>query len=520
MIRKYRLDVRPLCRIITTICLISLNNFSLSSQRVQHFTMENGLCTNSLTDLTCDHKGNMWIGSVSGLMKFSGTHFKCITKAGNGSHEISGLEMHSVAEDHCGNIWIGTTAGLDKINPITFEVTQYPIKSPYPGITSVGYIYSVYADKYDFIWFSTDIAIFRMDAITGIYEAIPVNKDKWSVPQHHVIYNGFLDVGDGLWISTGGGIAYFDYESGTYYHRYHNPERKVIFDITQGLIHMQSDLELDNKGRFWFVLENKYLVSYQLKTEVLDTFRLNFPFGTWPCCWSIAVDEKDNIWIGSRHGGVQVFNPVTKSFISLKSEGINRMIQSDYIYSIERGSNGQMFVAHDNGLDVINLYDLSLREIKLSSKSEFLNLKFQASEISVDDGEEAVYIPFYNAGFFKCDFAGDSIEFIRIPGSLSGSQYVYVRNDSTYLGYSGNLVELVNNHITKRKLLPDSLANKPGEVIWYYEQSPESIYFKKNSGKIYHLFHDDIEVMDSYGFKPNVCLSVDSLYFKLFNAGS
>ena len=99
-------------------------------------------------------------------MKYSGTDIKCFTKFGKDIDAISGPEMHSVCEDNCGFIWIGTTAGLDKINPVTFEVEHFPIRSPITGTSSVGYIYSVHADRFNFLWFSTDVALFKFDINT------------------------------------------------------------------------------------------------------------------------------------------------------------------------------------------------------------------------------------------------------------------------------------------------------------------------------------------------------------------
>src|SRR6185503_7920237 len=160
-----------------------------------------------------------------------------------------------------------------------------------------------------------------------------------------VLYNGFLEREDGLWISTAAGMAFYDFKTKQFYHRYHNPEGKPILEATLNSPDYQSDLEQDSKGKLWFIWESEKLASYDFEADRLDTFDFEKPAGTWRCCWSISVDAKDNIWIGSRHGGVFVFDQVSKKFTSLKDDGVNRLIQSDYIYSIERGPDGQMFVA-------------------------------------------------------------------------------------------------------------------------------------------------------------------------------
>ncbi|HUR30354.1 MAG TPA: two-component regulator propeller domain-containing protein, partial [Saprospiraceae bacterium] len=497
--------------------LITITVAPLISQRVHYLDINNGLCTNSLTDLTLDHNGNMWIGSYSGLMKYSGTHIKCLTSIGHDNHSISGPEMHSVAEDNCGYIWIGTTAGLDKIDPVTFEVEHYPIKSPFPGSSSVGYIYAVHADRYDFLWFSTDVALFRLDIITGQYEAIPTEKNEHSVPHGTVLYNGFLEVEDGLWISLAGGMTFFEFKTQRFYHQYHNPFGKSIFNVTRTIPDFQSDLEQDSKGKIWFILEHQWLASYDIVTDKLDTFLFQKPKGTWQCCWSIGVDAEENIWIGTRHGGITVFNPSTATFTSLKNNGINRLFQSDYIYSIERGPDGQMFVAHDNGLDIVDLYDRSLRERTISDKAGFMNLKYESGELSFDVKEESLFIPFYKFGFFRYNIASDSFSEFETSETLDGGvSLIQIIDDKTFVAIQRNMKEIeirdTSFRVFEKNLLPDSVNAGKGGVIWYYQQSARSAYMKKGTGKIFHIHDGEIKVLRGTGFKPNICLSPDSLF--------
>ncbi len=497
--------------------LLWLPENCLLSQRVFHLNVDNGLCTNSLTDLTCDHNGNMWIGSYTGLMKMNGTHIKCITKVGRDHDAISGPEMHSVCEDQCGYIWIGTTAGLDKIDPVTFEVQHYPIHSPFPGTSSVGYLYAVYADRHDYIWLCTDVALFKMDSNTGLYEAIPTNMDQHSIPNYSTSYNGFIEDDLGLWISTGGGIAYFEYKTQLFYHRYHNPLGKAIFNCTKAVSGMQSDIELDSKGRIWFVLENESLACYDIPTDRIDTFKMNMPSGTWKCCHSIGVDAMDNIWVGSRHGGILIFNTTQQTFSSLRSSSINSIIQSDYIYAIERGVDGQMFVAHDNGLDIIDLYDVSLQELKLSDNDNFINLKYEAGDITFDAKQTALFIPFYNFGFYKYQIKDRSISAFEDTVHIGhATPLLYDTPDQTFMSVGQNMqsVLTVNGKIVRlnKKLLQDTISNTQGEVIWCFVESPHSTFIKKSTGKIFHIQDDSISIVKGYGFKSNLCLSPDSLY--------
>ncbi|MEO6130634.1 MAG: histidine kinase, partial [Saprospiraceae bacterium] len=492
-----------------------VTSVSLQAQRVVHMDMDNGLCTNALTDLTRDHNGNMWIGSLSGLMRFGGTHIKCITKVGPENNAVSGLEMHSITEDYCGNIWFGSSGELNRIDPVTFEVQKYAIRSPYEGSTSVGYIYSVYADKYDYIWMTTDVAMFRFDINTGHYEAVPTDKDEHSVPYYTVSYNGFVETEEGLWMSTGGGMAYYDYKKNEFFHRYHNPDKNQIFDVTWNVNEFQSDMELDSQGRMWYVRGKKELACYDLRTQRLDTFKFELPKGTWGCCWSICVDAEENIWIGTRHGGVLIFNTTTKTFRSLKSDDINRLIQSHYIYGIERGPGGQVFVAHDNGLDIIDLYDLSLKELRISASPDFLNLKYESGDISLNEMETALFVPFYHYGFYMIDLGTDSIKsFVNPVQYGDGTPFIYNLQGQEYASLKDNLYKIEPEkdtyEVVHRTLLPDTVSHIKGHVVWCYIESPASTYVKKSTGKVLHVKDGNIETYNSEGFEPNICLSPDS----------
>jgi ligand-binding sensor domain-containing protein len=374
----------------------------------------------------------------------------------------------------------------------------------------------VHADKYGFIWFSTDIALFKLDINTGVYEAIPVNKDEHSIPNYTVLYNGYLETEEGLWIFTGGGITFYDYKTQTYFHRYHNPDKKSIFYHAKRKIgDFQSDLEQDASGKMWFVLEDKYLARYDISTDQLDTFKLPIPVGTWSCCWSIGVDAHENIWVGTRHGGVLVFDTGSNTFSSLKDSGVNRLIQSDYIYSIEKGPRGEMFVAHDAGLDIIDLYDLSLQEIKLSDRNDFMNIKYQSGDMSFNEDESSVYIPFYHAGFFKYKLDDESlIQFEKSPYDEWYTSLIYYSHGKTYASSDGNLREIGFQEdsliFTENLLLPDTLTHLRGQVVWCHIESPNSIYVKKSSGLFFHIHDGQLDAMSSQGFKPDICMSPDS----------
>jgi ligand-binding sensor domain-containing protein len=455
-------------------------------------------------------------------MKFSGTRIKSFTSVGKDDDAISSLEMHSVIEDKCGFIWIGTTGGLDKLDPVTDNVTHYTLKPPNKESASIGYIYAVFQDSEEFIWVCSDMALFKLDNNTGDYQSIPIRRDQYGIPNHTISYNGFIDSPDGIWFQTADGLSFYEYKTDWFYHRYHNPNALKVFDIKRKENFGHSDIEQDSQGRIWFVNNHNQLTSYHPGLNQIDSFEFFRAEGTWPCCYSIAVDARDNIWVGTRHGGVFVLDTKKRTFRALKRSGINRLIQSDYIYCIERGNDDRMFVSHDNGLDIIDLYDESIVERKLSSHEDFLNLKYQSGDISFIESEENVYIPFYTFGFFEYNLTTDAFIHHRkhtaraVPASL-----VFAGNDYKYVSTAGNIYSFDtqdgNIRVGSQSLLPDTISKMGGQVIWYFRENPTSVYFKKSNSMLFHWQQDTLEQMSAAGFKPNACISRDSQYLYYVN---
>lgn len=470
-----------------------------------------------LTSIIRDRNNNMWIGSYNGLFKHEGSRIRSFNNIGTGSKSISGGEMHSVFEDRQGYIWIGTTNGLDKIDPVTYHIEHYPLRSSDTASSFVGYIYSVFQDKEDFIWASTDAAMFRMNYHTGKYITIPERKDKSGMASIHTSYKSGISTDKGLWMHTLNGMVFYEYATRHFYHRYYNPENKAIFKLSEtDKPGNQSNLILDKKNNLWFVSYDKILMRYNIKTEQLDTFAFNRPPSAWFCCYSLAVDDKENVWIGFRHGGLLVFNQHTNRFTSITGGTPNSLIKSNYIYSLAVDYQGQMWVSTDNGLDIINLYNSAIRQIYLSAEKDFTNLKYQMGTPSTD-GHSIINIPFYKFGFLQVSIGTDSIRPFQLSQDIfAGTTYIIPGKNKMI--WAARNKKLIPFDVSKSKIisssekppLPDSISKYPGDVVWHY-QSGNDLIFKKNNGVIYYLHaNKKVELLEGYGFKKNICISADS----------
>ncbi len=502
--------------VLFTICFL----FTAKSQSSFRISISQGLQTNSMTDITRDSKNNMWLGSYNGLYKHEGTSIRPFVSVGKGSADISGLEMHTVHEDRLGFIWVGTTSGLDKINPNTYEVKHYAIRSKDSSSSFVGYIYAVFQDDEDYMWICTDAAMFRMNYTTGEYVAIPVAKNQTGIPDYLVGYNSGIKTGKGIWMHTYNGMVYYEYASKKFYHRYHNPENKSVFSLTiaNPKQQSQSGMEADKKGNIWYVTDAGLLARYNWRNNQLDTFRFQHPTNAWYCCYSVKADGKGNIWIGLRHGGLLLFDIATKKFTRIQYKERNSLISSNYVYSLERDYSGNIWVATDNGIDVINFYNHAVQQRQLSVQSDFTNLQYQASDFTFD-GNEILYIPFYRFGFLKYNITTDVVDSFGVGYDKKnrGTTYVIPVNKNFVWAarekklFKVNLITGKSTDADYSGFLPKEIEKHNGDVIWYWKNNATT-YITKNNATFLEITKDTTKVLKGYGFKKNTTLSLDKKY--------
>ena len=96
--------------------------FELTQGRVKHFDRTRGLLDDGVTSLAADNRGQVWIGSKSGLNLWAGQQFKSFTTADGLSDDlVSGVNVA-----RSGIVWITTRTGMCRymeghITPYLFQ---------------------------------------------------------------------------------------------------------------------------------------------------------------------------------------------------------------------------------------------------------------------------------------------------------------------------------------------------------------------------------------------------------------
>ena len=75
---NFRIVIHRYC--VAVFCILAINNNQLWAQNntlyFDHLTIKDGLSQSSVSDITKDHQGLIWIGTADGLNRYDGYHFK------------------------------------------------------------------------------------------------------------------------------------------------------------------------------------------------------------------------------------------------------------------------------------------------------------------------------------------------------------------------------------------------------------------------------------------------------------
>lgn len=139
--------------------------------RFRHFSVEDGLSSNSVRAIMQDKYGFLWIGTEEGLNRYDGIMIKsysiCPQAAGKYISSLYGTKK---------NIWIGTDEGIYIYAYATETFTYFDLTTPNNvRITSI--VNHILQDKDGNLWFSTNgQGLFRYKSIKKLFGTIRIYK--------------------------------------------------------------------------------------------------------------------------------------------------------------------------------------------------------------------------------------------------------------------------------------------------------------------------------------------------------
>jgi len=228
--------------------------------------------TKFISSLFLDHRGDLWIATDNGLVRFSNGHFFRYTTADG----LSDNTVWQVTEGTDGDIWIGTAKGLVRFRDGHFKVYE---RNKDLSNTNID---NVYGARDGSIWISNGRGVSRFNG-----EKFILQTDEFLAKTTNSLAIMNQDNEGRLWIANYQWLA--RYRGGKF----------VIYGRKQGLPDDSiSAIGSDHSGTIWIGTRRSGL--YRLRDGVIAPYGAQNKFGRW--INAIYEDRDHNLWILSTHG--------------------------------------------------------------------------------------------------------------------------------------------------------------------------------------------------------------------------
>jgi len=502
---------------------------------------------NTITAIAEDDEGYLWIGTWgNGLIKFDrnegrGTHFH---NDPNNPLSLSSDRVIDIISDRNNDLWIATFGGgLNKLVRDNFNTNeQSKVQSAnfvrYRSLESNKSSLSddkticLFEDKVGNIWIGTFYGgLNKLDTINktlppdkAVFKYYLENKKLSNSISDNTVMAITQDFEGYLWIGTfGGGIDRFEIDKETF----------INFSKISSPQNSFSDLEIlslfvDRSGILWagshlgegVTKIQKYYSKFEsINSRSAGSLKLNDDV-----VWSLFKDSKENLWVGTYRGGVNVLNfGSNQSKIYKKIPDQPNGISDNHIRSIAEDRLGNIWIGTYSG--GLNRIDKSGQKVEIFKNEPGNSNSLSANQV-LDiyvQSENEIWVATFGGGLNKLTFDENSSgtpEFKTYrknpsnPNSLSDDRVYTILKDSKenfWIGtYGGGL-----NKFDEQKGTFEVFSTNPknpqsalSEKILSIYESLNSILWIGTSGGGLHQFNPETNSFKNYSSAQGLTSSV------------
>ena len=277
----------------------------------------------------------MWFGTFSGLNRYDGQKTTIFRPRRGDSDSISGSVIFSMLEDSAGRLWIGTDGGgLNLFNRKTLSFTHFRNNPDEPLSLSSNQVFALEEDREGKLWIGTaggGLCLYRGDG-----QFFNLNAEN-SYLIHNRIRTLYCDRTGILWVGTEKGLSLYDTASGLFLKE---PDNPVISGLEDAFIRQ---IIPDREGRLW-IGTDRGLFLYDPEKGDIELF----PLPEDASVRSVALDG-NRLWIGTERSGLFIFDYESRAWSVLKADGAPGSLSYGKIRSIYRDHQGLIWVGTRGG---------------------------------------------------------------------------------------------------------------------------------------------------------------------------
>lgn len=371
--------------------------------------VSDGLPHSISTTVAQDQRGLIWIGTLSGLVRYDGYRMQVFTGNTGGRNDLPDAYIRSLVTLPDGSLLIGTNAGgLSRFNPVTNTFHNYPVGR---NGTSDRKIYAMSPDGSKGVWIATEHGLDYLELRTDRLWSVPLSQGM--SPRS---FGVLQDRAGNLWVGNNNGLFVR-----------HNGE--ALFSRPP---HNGSDTNVDvvlNDG-IWAILEDRegrlWAGSTQSGAAWMDGT------GNWhgvpgfsgyqkdrsrrPTARSFVELAGDTVWIGTDGGGVLAFDVSSGSLQTIAHDtALPSSLPGDSVRGLMQDHAGNVWVATDLG---VAHYDPNARKafaLQPSSNEAHSLANTNVRGIFVDS-RQRIWLGMSSGRVDVIDLPGEEIHHLELGG--------------------------------------------------------------------------------------------------------
>lgn len=309
--------------VVACFLLVFLNAVQLYAQpNITYLGIEQGLSNNSVRSIYQDKKGFMWFCTYDGLNRYDGYGFKIFRNDINDTNSLFNNVVTSIAEDKNNHFWIGTRQGLSKLDALIGRFTSLSYSSANKKIYKVdNVVKDVKIDNNNNALIGCEgLGLLFSSNGSSIAKQIPFTNRVIETTAYGV-QTIKVDFKNRVWaLVQNKGLCVLDYKT-------------MKLTLINSAAPSATCLEIDKDGIWMGAAGSIYFYNTSTNTavKVLDAVKDKL---TSPVIVALSKGKKNNLWIGTNGGGINIYNITSKKINYLQAGDNKNVISSDAVYSI------------------------------------------------------------------------------------------------------------------------------------------------------------------------------------------
>jgi signal transduction histidine kinase/ligand-binding sensor domain-containing protein/CheY-like chemotaxis protein len=295
-----------------------------------------------------DNTGNIWLGTRVGINKltYSGNSIDLYRSKDNRSQCISSNENHAVFLDSQNNLWVGAKGkGLNFINQTNNTCKLFNESNiNLPNIT-LDLIIDIKEDLKGNIWISSfNEGLIKYNPRTKIFSQLSFAElEENQIIQHGIIMEIVIDKNNNLLLGMiGHGLVKYNQKNNTL----ELLGKKIAKKLQRNKLTVKSIEQIEDilwLGTTYSGLISYNLITAEVKSYISDKKSLHIV--------TMAQDNQQNIWLGTKGYGIFKFIPKTGEYINYQAK--DGLADND-IFDIQVDNNNTPWIGTYNGLSTFN----------------------------------------------------------------------------------------------------------------------------------------------------------------------